>query len=348
MARTGIALASWLWLFFPICVASRAPAEKRRPAPLLSINTRPSFVGLVEYSPDDVWLVTRTASGRAVLWDATTGKQLLSLGEFNELHNNPLAISPDGKHLAGISTSKTVNTWDTKNGKRLFVLQGGSEWIQDVAFSPNARYLASCLGDGGAKPGDGVVIRDARTGKAVSALRTPDGPVTRLAWTPDSRRLVTGGFNGEVHLWELASRSIALTLATSNKADVERLTFARDGRRLAASYGIGKRLVRIWELPSGKEVATFRLWSGLLKDAALSPDGDRLAATVLHFDREKGMHRGDLILWDVATCEIKALLPYGAGQAAYRVAWSHDGTRLAAAHGENGVKVWSVKDLLEK
>jgi len=88
------------------------------------------------------------------LWDAATGKEILSLlGPRLDVY--ALAFSPDGTRLAtggaGEGGSGRLSLWDAKRGRELFTLFGATAPIGRIAFSPNGpngQLLASGCEDG--------------------------------------------------------------------------------------------------------------------------------------------------------------------------------------------------------
>ena len=58
-----------------------------------------------------------------------------------------VAISPDGKMLASVSTDKTIKLWNLATGQELRTLKGHSDWVNSVAFSPDGKTLASGSSD---------------------------------------------------------------------------------------------------------------------------------------------------------------------------------------------------------
>src|SRR5437660_1574684 len=53
-----------------------------------------------------------------------------------------VAVSPDGKVLAGGSASGSIHLWDA-SGRRLHTLQAHSSAVHSLAFSPDGKLLAS-------------------------------------------------------------------------------------------------------------------------------------------------------------------------------------------------------------
>ncbi len=77
------------------------------------------------YSPDGKRLATASDDKTAKVWDAESGKELLTLrGHSGYVYG--VAYSPDGKRLATASADQTAKVWDAETGKELLTLRGHS------------------------------------------------------------------------------------------------------------------------------------------------------------------------------------------------------------------------------
>jgi WD40 repeat protein len=91
--------------------------ESRQRVPSFSLNT---LVLIAAFSPDRERLATSGIDGTIVLWDVTSGQQLLTLAGFDGVPPSTLVFSPDGTGLAGASPEgpeggkMTVKVWDAR------------------------------------------------------------------------------------------------------------------------------------------------------------------------------------------------------------------------------------------
>jgi hypothetical protein len=87
-------------------------------------------------------------SGKVMLVDPATGKQLRELTPGHQYGVTDLSFHPDGKHLASSGRDTVVRLWQIADGKLVKELgkpRGGQfkDWIHAVAFSADGRWLAA-------------------------------------------------------------------------------------------------------------------------------------------------------------------------------------------------------------
>ena len=195
------------------------------------------------------------------------------------------------------------------------------------------------------------------------------GALTAVAITPDGRRLATGGFDGEVVLWDAgtgaellrlpahqgAVRGVALsgdgsTLVTGGDDSVTRVWDARDGRELFVLQGHLARVRAVgvsrdgWLVVSGADDGTVHAWDAKrgneylvtaafeagVRSVAVSADGRRFAV---------GSRLGAARCWDADTGELVREIP-SRQQGEARVALDANGGRLFVADGRGLVALY--------
>jgi WD40 repeat protein len=211
---------------------------------VLHTITAADWMSRVAFSPDGQLLaVARRDFGGETgirLWATTTWEELPTRfpDSVGELH--ALAFSPDGRFLAsGLpagqgQTFSRVQVWEVATGR---VVQTCPSGVNDVAFSPNGRELASA---GGIRD---LCLIDLNTGKELRQF-PHTSTVLSVAFHPDGKRLATGDQEGGVTVWD-ASSGRRLRRYHGHARSVGNVAFTPDGRRLvSASYD---QTIRIWD-----------------------------------------------------------------------------------------------------
>src|SRR5262249_26151123 len=142
---------------------------------------------------------------------------------------------------------------------------------------------------------------DAATGQHRAVIRHSRDEHAE-AFSPDGRLLAMADFR-QVRLWDLASGQELPPIPTGEEQKF--LVFSPDGKILA-SRRFGK-VVRLWDVVRSPERA-------VLKGEApvFSPDGKTLATIVVDQDPRFELNQPRFVLlWDVATGQLKATLPSG-------------------------------------
>lgn len=69
-----------------------------------------------------------------------------SLSTASQYHGNQ-EIGSLKDYLASGSRDKTIKLWEVKSGKCIITLVGHDNWVTDVVFHPNGRFLLSVSDD---------------------------------------------------------------------------------------------------------------------------------------------------------------------------------------------------------
>ena len=238
-----------------------------------------------------------------------------------------VTFSPDGELLASGSDdddSETIKLWDPKTGRLIRGWHGGEGTTAALAFSPDARILASAH----LTEKDNVRLWDVATGKRLATLAGHTARARTLAFSPDGRLLASAGSDKTVRLWNVEQRSFLRELH-GHDGTIQHLVFSPDGTKLASAASDGT--VRIWDFAQGRLLRTL---SGPEKFSSVefSPDGRTLAAA----DED-----GSITLWDAATGTRRRVLRDDA-RVLRSLAFSPD-SRILASAGETGpIRLWDV------
>ena len=262
------------------------------------------------------------------LWDAERAERLASLAAGEVVPGKTdvadVAWSPDGARLFASTWDGRVSVWDTATHELVRVLRAGSERVQQVECSPDGRWLAG--GDWDSR----LHVWDARTLEPVLRSDRVGGQVQALAWSPDSRLVAVGG-GAVVHVfeaesWERVGRLVGET------GRVFALAFGRDGRTLVSGSSLGT--ARFFQLEGGAGRRILRA-DGREPPAGVAFGSDPAVAAV-------AWGHGTIELWDTRSRALVRSLSTGAS--IRHIDWSRDGTRLAIADWQKGIRLLDPAD----
>jgi WD40 repeat protein/class 3 adenylate cyclase len=284
-----------------------------------------STVNSLTYSPDGKYILTASTGGKAQMWEATTGKLLLSLrghqGGIGKVSVSPGCISPPeapvqwcGLRLASAGSDKTIKIWDISpgGGQESLMLPGAlffvdPNWTRVTTFSGPDLTVGAGTGPPILHPGvqntlhswalpdwTGVATAPLQVSNYTSSVPIID-PASIFSMIFPSGKLVAGYKDLSLKIWDVSSGEAKLvtTLCCSSAPEdsgnyIAWVDFSPDGRLMAV--GIDHANVDIWDLSTSQKVKTLDVL--VSQQLTFSPDGDRLAM---------GMENRQIQIWDVAT-----------------------------------------------
>ena len=202
-----------------------------------------------------------------------------------------ICFAPHDDYLVAGGTSQgtaRIWRWDWKDGKAAEwgAYQGDNAGVPTAAFAPDGKRFAAAIG--------AFVIVWKVNGRAAGTgeiLKGHTGRVHAVAWSPDCKKLVSGGEARNLRAWGFG------WLGTSQKArwlahqvTVNTLAFSPDGRKLAVA-GVEKQIV-LWDAEDPKE------------ETAIPLNGNSHQVRLVQFLSDGSLlsvgHAGQVLIWDTA------------------------------------------------
>src|SRR5205814_7553860 len=157
-----------------------------------------------------------------------------------------------------------VSSLSAQEPKMRATLQGHTDAVVAVAFSPDSKTLASASYDGALK------LWDMATGKERATLGEYKGCLGCVAFSHDGKTLASGAIGSPVYfpdlkdvkLWDVATGKVRTTLK-GHTGHVHSVAFSPDGKTLASASG--DDTVRVWDVITAQDTANGRT----------QPDGDK-------------------------------------------------------------------------
>ena len=274
-----------------------------------------------EFSPSGAHVLTACADQTARIWDAATGRELLTLR-----HPAPLAIAryaPSGERIATGADDGFVRIWDGKTGAPVDTLTGHQAPVGAIGWDATGSRLVSGAVDGT------VRVWSMATGKGELELAGHGGKAVLFADFHPTRPgvIVTVGADDRAIQWDAAS---ARVVARIEGRQLRRGDFDRKGARVVSATP--NRSAEIWRLAGGAMEQEMLGHVGTVRTAKFSPDGAFVVTA--SFDETAR-------IWDSASGRLLAVLghPNAWVDAA---AFSPDGTRVATVRGDGVGEIWQL------
>lgn len=209
----------------------------------------------IAFSPDGRTLASGELGGVGRLWDVNTGKSIVTFKEvprprYPELR--ALVFSEDSTKLIGASWNNEISVWElgenTKPPTILHMDGREASWSTTslMQLSPNGGFLAVADPSAQAWKNKNFPIQlwDATTGKQLPTLTGHTRWIKSIAFSTDSKTLVSGDEYETIRLWDTATGKLQSTLNWRRGSATYTLVFSPNGRFLASGHRDG---VKLWD-----------------------------------------------------------------------------------------------------
>lgn len=177
------------------------------------------------------------------LWDLEKMKLIRSL-KGHEGQINAVDLRFDAAFALSASADGSLRYWDTESGLCLKILEGHRMEVLDCAFHPSGEIAASC-GE------DGILLWDLGSGTVVTTMGGSSGTPKSVLWTADGRKLISGGSDSKIRLWNPQTGRTIQSLNAGRP--IECLALSGDDRFLCSGDQSGA--LRLWDLRARQCIA---------------------------------------------------------------------------------------------
>lgn len=155
----------------------------------------------IRWSPNGRYIATGDQDSTVHFWIHATGRDLQMFEYPTKVRE--LSWNSTSRYLA-TGGGPLVTVWDCSGkgpvGTTPISLEAHEDFLTDLAFQRKGALLASCADDGL------VALWESGAGKRPVSAAALEAPATRLAWSPDDRRLAAGDEDGGVVVYEAPGR----------------------------------------------------------------------------------------------------------------------------------------------
>ena len=183
-------------------------------------------------------------TGQVLTFDLVTGKGTAKLKGHSDgvidVAFRPAEAGANTTHLATASADRTVRIWDIQQRRHITTLDGHTDHVLRVLYSPDGQLLASASKD--------KTVRLWETTGYHLLGELPHGcTIYGLAFSPDGTRLATGCADKTLRLWDMLRLQEVVKLRGHDQY-VHAVAFSPDGTRIVSSSG--DKTLRIWHILS--------------------------------------------------------------------------------------------------
>jgi WD40 repeat protein len=316
----------------PENLASRSLAfdlllRKNWPLPMIVLHHREP-VTAAEFSPDGQLVVTASRDGTARLWDARSGRHLISLH-----HRDPVTtalFAPDGSVV--LTAAGTVaRLWDARTGAAVGqpMVHGGV--VSLCRFSADSQEVLT-VSQASAQVWS-------RQGQPLGPPMLHRSPVSAADISPDGSRAVTAAYDparevDEARLWDCRTAR-PLGAAMQHQDTINSVAFSPDGRRVLT--GSEDNMARVWDALTGSPLTPLP-HATLVRSAQFSPGGQLIVTTaaVSPYYPDTGAQ-----VWNAST-GVRIGKPMSSGDYGVSARFSPDGRQVATASSDGTARVWDA------
>ena len=289
----------------------------------------------VLFLPDGVTLAAKGYRMGVVLWDVERKQAQKTLLEGKRITS--FTVLPCGNILAAGIQDGNVSVWDAeKPDEPIAEFTEQARLVGRMAFAPMGDRIAV-----GSREGT-IYLWDFNRQERLKPLIGHTDFILPVLFSPDSKRLVSSSIDKTARLWDVESGEQIAIFPLDEPRTLIGIAFSPCGSIIATGmFGelrlwCAETLATLLKIPQPQTQQPYAL--------AFSPCGKYLASGTW-WQREKGMEKMAIRLWEVATGE-EITTFCGHPTDVQSLAFSPDNTLLASGSHDCTILLWDVKPFI--
>ena len=316
-----------------------------------------SFIYIISCSPNNDFFAFQEDYDKISIYDLTTGHYVKGFEYFFAPGLIHLDVSPNGKNFAsGSDCSHNVKIWNIETGTLVNELEGHTDTILSITYSPDGRYIASGSRDGTVRLWCALTGKEIKKffghkyGTVVSAFSTNgkflfanpfssnDGETSKIWDIETGKEVVVDGlgcflgyneskslccFRGEnstVRIYDTLTGKI-VSILRGHADFVDSVSYSPDDKYVATSDG---EAIRIWEIKTGREIKKLNTCTWV---KGFSLDGNYIIGQ--YFD-------GDYMKWNLKTGKIMTAPSSDIEKFSYNICYASNKRNIISSDYKSG------------
>jgi len=278
-------------------------------------------------TPDDRYVMLFNREQKLVTIDGESGQVVNRSVKLGTIVSS-IAYSAGDKRMAmGFNMYGDVNIHQLGSSVKPRKVQSGQRDVYDLAFSADGSLLACAAGNPNTSAGT-VRIWDTRTGKVNCESVGKIDVVTKVAFSPTGKQVVTVGYNRKLTIWSMRSGKLVPARTFRIRGGrVNDLSLDNTNKRAMTVSDDGA--ARVWDLTRDQEHLQYGVKWRDMRGAAFGRDSTWFVdATGVARSTRSLEYLGDLVR--------------GGATSAAGVAASRDGTKFAIGASNGMIGVWRI------
>lgn len=163
------------------------------------VEAHADWVMSVTFSPDGKWLASSSRDKSAKVFDAQSGESRVGYSEHRDTVHD-VAWADDGKTLFSAGANREIHQWQLEDAKQLNRIRGFGGDVFQITIHDG--QLFSCCADRRLRQ------HEVSNQKLKQTFTGHNEWVYKFALHPTSGRMISGGFDGEVIVWDTEQAAV--------------------------------------------------------------------------------------------------------------------------------------------
>lgn len=148
----------------------------------------------VLFSPQPGIMASLDSNKRTFIWNYLTGAKLATIEHDDYINDGDFV--ENGKYLL-VSTFQKIEIFETASGKKVGELTGQSDWINDIAISPDGTKILSCSAN------KSIFLWDWASKSKVREFPGHTSYVNIVDFSKSGDVLASGSYDGTIRFWNV-------------------------------------------------------------------------------------------------------------------------------------------------